>query len=75
MTGFSKVLNAAKCFLRPNILFNKNVGLSQLIKSQFVRESHGRTMFIRPGKFYTKKYFDILVNFNILFIKAKQKSL
>jgi hypothetical protein len=27
------------------------------------RESHGRTMFIRPGKFYTKKYFDMLVFF------------
>lgn len=26
-----------------------------------IRNSHARTMFIRPGKFYTKKYFDLLV--------------
>jgi hypothetical protein len=61
MTGFSKIL------ARPGLLLGARA-LAQSIKpaaqnqmlAQFVRESHGRTMFIRPGKFYTKKYFDML---------------
>ena len=51
-----------------NILFKSNSNPLMIFQT---RESHGRTMFIRPGKFYTKKYFDMLVNllrFIILFI-------
>lgn len=67
MSGFSRLFNTANfARLNSSILFNKKVSESvainlnkQLINQ--IRESHGRTMFIRPGKFYTKKYFDILV--------------
>lgn len=58
-----------------SILFSKQSSLTTasinhmrqaLVQSQyggqFVRQSHGRAMFIRPGKFYTKKYFDIIVS-------------
>jgi hypothetical protein len=64
MTGFSKMLSAA----RPGVgaLFNRATAITSLkpatrnLLAQFVRESHGRTMFIRPSKFYTKKYYDLL---------------
>jgi hypothetical protein len=56
MTGFSRLL------ANSSILLKKSVGLQQ------IRGSHGRTMFIRPGKFYTKKYFDLMVFFSILFL-------
>ena len=61
MSSFSKLFNISKNILKPNVLFNKS--LNQ-ITIQSTRDSHGRTMFIRPGKFYTKKYFDILVSRN-----------
>jgi len=76
MPGFSKVLNPSSSLMRSSLLFFKksvNNALrtkssssmkslnSQCLISQ-VRESHGRTMFIRPGKFYTKKFFDIIVS-------------
>ena len=50
-----------------SLLFNSalkqqsSTGNSQLMLQQ-LRGSHGRVMPIRPGKFYTKKYFDIIVN-------------
>ncbi len=56
MTGFSRLL------ANSSILLKKSVELQQ------IRGSHGRTMFIRPGKFYTKKYFDLMVFFSILFL-------
>jgi DNA polymerase elongation subunit (family B) len=37
--------------------------LKKSVELQQIRGSHGRTMFIRPGKFYTKKYFDLMVFF------------
>ena len=65
MTGFSRILNFGKSLVKPSVLFNratinKSINVPNQIVAQFVRESHGRTMFIRPGKFFTKKYFDIL---------------
>ncbi len=55
MTGFSRLL------ANSSILLKKSVELQQ------IRGSHGRTMFIRPGKFYTKKYFDLMVFFRFYF--------
>jgi hypothetical protein len=70
MTGFSKILSVGQAVVaRPGASFLLGRTATQsLVKpsvanqmlAQFVRESHGRTMFIRPGKFYTKKYFDML---------------
>ena len=69
MTGFSKMLTASKSLVKPvgSVLLGRTSSLSlkpvtNQMMTQFVRESHGRTMFIRPGKFYTKKYFDIIVS-------------
>lgn len=61
MTGFSKILSSfSRLAGRSSILFSKTTG-TNLATTQ-LRESHGRAMFIRPGKFYTKKYFDMLVS-------------
>lgn len=72
MSGFSRMLNmsnqAFKSAIRSNssILFSKSSAESFLKNTNNQlqmqsRGSHGRTMFIRPGKFYTKKYFDMIV--------------
>jgi len=61
MGGFSKILIAAKAIptsVRSNLLKKATPAVTQII----TRGSHGRTMFIRPGKFYTKKYMDMIVN-------------
>lgn len=75
MTGFSKILSSAKSsnLFKNSILFNKQNTSLQLknagktinnVNNQLItqiREGHARTMFIRPGKFYTKKFMDIMV--------------
>ncbi len=74
MTGFSKLLSTSPALVNSSALILRNsAGLlknsTQLLNNHLltqVRGSHGRTMFIRPGKFFTKKYFDILVNFLLL---------
>lgn len=63
MISHSKLLITAPMVKRS--ILNHKLKTSNLYPSvnylnQF-RSSHGRTMFIRPGKFYTKKYFDMLV--------------
>lgn len=63
MSGLSKLLlgrTATKSLLFGGKTTVNTVAQTCLV--QPVRASHGRTMFIRPGKFYTKKYFDILVS-------------
>jgi hypothetical protein len=67
MIRIGKLYNASvSSFSRISMLYLKssnelvNPKNYQLVTTQF-RSSHGRQMFIRPGKFYTKKYFDILV--------------
>ena len=80
MSGLSKLFSPSSNIIRSSILFLnksastlkssgqlvKNVNPGQLMLTQF-RESHGRTMFIRPGKFYSKKLFDMLVSREIAF--------
>lgn len=66
MSGFSRLLNrtTSQVLARStgSILFNRSiVEANKQLLIQITRASHGRTMFIRPGKFYTKKYFDIIV--------------
>ena len=73
MSGISKLASTASIFknqIAKKSFMNFKNNKSLLYKSDFnsfflfqTRESHGRTMFIRPGKFYTKKYFDMLVRF------------
>ena len=67
MSGFSKLLGAASTArssllfgARTPLLFNPVKSQPQQLVQQ-IRGSHGRVMPIRPGKFYTKKYFDLLV--------------
>ncbi len=64
MTGFSKLQNVTRTIAtgvcRLN-LFNKP---TTTVTRVITRSSHGRTMFIRPGKFYTKKYMDMTVIFH-----------
>jgi len=52
MSGFSKIFTASLLFRSP--AKNAATSLNQ------IRSSHGRQMFLRPGNFYTKKYFDIM---------------
>jgi len=63
MTGLSKMISSTRSIATSAVksnLFNKTSSLnSQVLLSQS-RGSHGRTMFIRPGKFYTKKYMDLI---------------
>ena len=74
MSGLSKLanqaLNSAARF-RSSILFGKlnSAPFLNKMNAQIAvqsRGSHGRTMFIRPGKFYTKKYMDMLVIYFLL---------
>merc|ERR1712127_225113 len=69
MSGLSKI--CYKSFVanaNKSILFLKKGAQSTALKPSTIvnqsRGSHGRTMFIRPGKFYTKKYFD-MIHFHI----------
>lgn len=75
MPVFSKVLNASFNLARnsPKIINTGNGLMVNQLKSQLfqvqTRGSHGRTMFIRPGKFYTKKFADIIVRIIIILQK------
>jgi NADH dehydrogenase (ubiquinone) 1 beta subcomplex subunit 5 len=70
MGGLSKCLNPSSGIVRSSLLFLKSslkANTGQLVKSSLnsqllatqVRSSHGRVMDIRPGKFYSKKIFDM----------------
>lgn len=58
MSGFSKLIGVSSSLLFGTASKKLSVSVVQ------ARASHGRTMFIRPGKFYSKKYFDIVVSFS-----------
>ena len=65
MSGLSKCLNSSLLYFNKSSshLFKAatNASSKQIVATQ-ARASHGRNMFIRPGKFYTKKFFDIIVS-------------
>jgi hypothetical protein len=76
MSGLSKCLNSSTsrllkssllylnkpCSSAGNTLLKSSNLSNQLLMAPQARASHGRTMFIRPGKFYTKKFFDMVVS-------------
>ena len=42
-------------------LINKQIKINTLIFNQIRHSGHGRQMNIRPGVFYTKKFWDLIV--------------
>lgn len=76
MTGFSRLLSisnrsfiqqtpksqlfASTCNNSSKLVLN-NAKANNILFTQ-TRASHGRQLYIRPGKFYTKKFFDIVVS-------------
>ena len=60
---FKHLIFNTKMSVFSSLLANSSILLKKSVELQQIRGSHGRTMFIRPGKFYTKKYFDLMVFF------------